>query len=655
MLNVNKRISPSFKERLLLLAVLLLSATTAFCNITLPRLISDGMVLQRDTPLKLWGWASPKEKVTLTFAGKQYTATADQEGNWMIMLPAQPAGGPHELHFQGENQVAVRDVLFGDVWLCSGQSNIELTMDRVKYKYPEVVQQVNLPQVRQFEVPDVYDFQGPRKEVRGGQWLPATTQNILKFSAVGFFFARDLHQKYQVPIGLINAALGGSPAEAWMSENALKPFPAAYQEAQQYKDQNFIKQIEEKDRDVLNSWYARLNQTDEGLKNNWRSATLNDADWKTMNLPGFWADGELGNVNGVVWFRREVQIPASLAGKSAEILLGTIVDADSVFINGQFVGTTSYQYPPRRYKIPANLLKEGKNVVTVRVINSGGRGGFVPNKPYYILAGEEQIDLTGPWKYRLGAKMDPLPGSTVIRWKPTGLYNAMIAPLTNYSLKGVLWYQGESNAGRPGDYAALMKFLIINWRAQWNQGNFPFLLVQLPNFMAPKTTPQESNWAAMRQAQLETLAVPNTGMAVAIDAGEANDIHPLDKQTVGHRLALVAQRVAYGDKNVVATGPLLKCMKRKRDKLVLTFTNTGSGLVSKDGKPLSYFAIAGSDHNFVWAKAEVKGKKVTVWNDAVEKPVKVRYAWADNPEGANLYNQEGLPASPFEAAVGEKK
>lgn len=634
--------------RSLLVSFFLLLVSAAYAQVRLPRLVSDGMVLQRETPNKLWGWAAPGESITLLFNQKQFSSTADSTGKWTIQLPPQKAGGPYELNFKGSNSITVKDILFGDVWLCSGQSNMELTLDRVKYRYPDVVASASNTYIRQFEVPDQYEFQAPRQDLSGGQWLAATPANILKFSAVGYFFADDLYRTYKVPIGLVNAALGGSPAEAWISEEGLRPFPAYLAEAQKFRNQSLITEIEAKDRKAQNDWLQLLNDTDEGLKKGWTDPALNDYNWEQMTVPGYWKDEKLGRLNGAVWFRKEIHLSQDPAGQPAQILLGTIVDADSVFINGRFVGTTSYQYPPRRYAIPAGVLKEGKNVIVIRVINRSGNGGFVKDKPYELRIGHQTIDLKGSWKYRPGARMQSAPGSTTIRWKPLGLFNAMIAPLTNYSIKGVLWYQGESNADRPQDYALLMQALITDWRRQWNHDDLPFLLVQLPNFMEARSTPTQSNWALMREAQLQTLRLPNTGLAVTIDAGEWNDIHPLNKQDVGQRLALQAKAVVYGEK-ITASGPLYRSVKRKGNKLIIRFSHTNGGLVSKDGGPLKHFALAGSDRRFVWANARIKGKKLVVWSDSIPHPAIVRYAWADNPEGANLYNRSGLPASPFEA------
>lgn len=627
-------------------ALCFLIAIQANGQLKLPRLISDGAVLQRDVSLTIWGWASADENVSVTLNGKTYSTKADTDGNWKIALPPQQAGGPHELHFKGKNEITVSNVLFGDVWVCSGQSNMELPMERVKEKYRDVIAQATNPNIREFLVADKYDFKKEHLDLDAGSWKSVSPETVLGFSAVAYFFARDLYAAYNVPIGLINSALGGSPAEAWMSEDALKQFPDAWSELQRFKDDNLIKEIEQRDQQNSQQWYARLNATDPGLMK-WHDAELDDSDWNEMTLPGYWADGPTGNVNGSMWFRKKINVPASFINKSGSLWVGRIVDADSVFVNGKFVGTTSYQYPPRRYSFGPDVLKAEENIISIRVISNAGRGGFVPDKPYFLAVGADTLDLKGTWKYKQGSVMPPQEAQTFIRWKPGGLYNRMISPLLNYSIKGVIWYQGESNTRDPKQYKEVFPAMIKNWRDKWKQGNFPFLFVQLANFMEISSEPTESSWAETRQAQFEALSLPNTGMAVIIDAGEWNDIHPLNKEDVGKRLALAARHVAYGEKNVVHSGPLYQSHKIKKNKVIITFSNTGSGLMAKGGGELKYFSIAGADKKFVWAQATIKKNKVVVWSDQVHKPVVVRYAWADNPEGANLYNKEGLPASPF--------
>jgi sialate O-acetylesterase len=638
-----KKIATLFLSLYLLLPV-------SYAQIRLPKLISNGMILQRDSKIKIWGWAAPNEKVSLHFSQKDYTATADKNGRWIILLPPQPAGGPHNMIISGTNRIEINDILFGDVWLCSGQSNMELTMDRLKDKYPAEIVGPGNNQVRQFLVPDKYDFNQGREDVDNGAWLPATGKYIPGFSAVAFFFAKELFEKYKVPIGLINAALGGSPVQAWISEEALKKFPAYYNEAQQFKDPSLISRIETKDSTTRANWYQLLNSRDEGLQQEWESPSFNDAGWQTFSIPGYWSDQQSTNTNGAAWFRKAINIPASMAGQPARLWLGRIVDADSVYVNGVFVGTTGYQYPPRKYGIPSGLLKAGNNLLAVRVINSSGKGGFVPDKPYTLFSGDQHIDLSGPWKYRMGATMDSLPEQTFVRWKATGLFNAMIVPLLNYAIKGAIWYQGEANTVKPREYQSLLTTLIKDWRSRWGQGDFPFLFVQLANYMSPDSTATESNWAELRQQQFNTLSVPRTAMAVTTDLGEWNDIHPLNKKEVGARLALQAMRLAYNDSKVVASGPLYQSMKIKGDSIILRFSNTGTGLIAAGDKTLQHFSIAGKDRKFIKANALIRGNEVIVWNKNITQPVAVRYAWANNPAGANLYNKEGLPASPFEAS-----
>jgi sialate O-acetylesterase len=628
----------------------LLISLNVFSQVRLPKLISDGMVLQRDTQLKIWGWASKKENISIRFIDSTYTATANNKGEWDIILSGLKAGGPYTMQIMANNSITIKDILVGDVWVCSGQSNMELPMSRVKPIYENEIANSENKFIRQFYVPQKYNFNKAECDFQSGSWKSANPENVLKFSAVGYFFQKELYDKYKIPVGVINASLGGSPAESWLSEDALNEFPEYYKEAQRFKDSSLIKQIEESDNKRINAWYALLRQKDEGYKdpqNTWYNPSLNTSDWAVMNIPGYWADSKLGFVNGVVWYRKNFIVPSSMSGKKVKLNLGRIVDADSVFVNASFVGTTSYQYPPRRYEIPEGVLKEGENNITVRVISNSGRGGFVPDKPYEIIFGDTKIDLTGGWQYKLGTVMQPLESQTFIRWKPEGLYNAMLAPLLNYRIKGVAWYQGESNAERAVEYRKLLPALIHDWRKNWDQGDFPFLIVQLPNFMESKSEPSESGWALLREAQLQTLSVPNTGLVVAIDIGEWNDIHPLNKKDVGIRLELAAENIAYGNNDVVYSGPSYKSMKIDGNKIILTLSNTGSGLVAKGGGKLKYFAIAGPDRKFVWASARIDNNSVVIWNDNVANPVAVRYAWADNPEGANLFNREGMPASPF--------
>ena len=357
----------------------------------------------------------------------------------------------------------------------------------------------------------------------------------------------------------------------------------------------------------------------------------------------------------MVWYRREIEIPPGLADLPARVFLGRIVDADALYINGRQVGNTTYQYPQRRYSVPPGILQPGKNLFVIRVTNNAGKGGFVPDKPYQLLLGKDTIDLTGYWEYKVGQVNSPMQGfggggGLAAQNQPAAIYNAMVAPLINYSVKGFIWYQGESNTGRAAEYARLQPALVADWREKWNQLNAPFLYVQLPGYMEMNYLPSESQWAQFREVQLQSLAVPNTAMAVAIDLGEWNDIHPGRKKEVGERLALAAEKLAYGNQTIVSSGPIFQSAQVDGNKIFISFSNTGSGLTTNDGEELSEFSIAGPDKKFVWAKAKIQGDKVVVWNDDIKDPEYVRYAWADNPVNPNLYNKEGLPASPFQTS-----
>jgi len=618
----------------------------------LPRLISDGMVLQRDKDIKIWGWALPGETVTVSFMGQTYSSTADAKGKWEVLLPKLPAGGPHSMEITASQQrIIVKDILIGDVWVCSGQSNMVIPMERVKDIYEDEIAHCDNPLIRQFTVPDRYDFNGPREDLDGGIWEPLNADTVLRFSAVGYFFAKALFAKYGIPIGLIKACVGGTPIEAWMSEEVVRQFPGNMEIVEQLRVDGYIDSIKQMEEAKVRAWYESIDENDKGIQKDhvpWFAPEYDASDWARVKLPASWKEMGLDSVKGAVWFRKEIDVPAFMAGKPAKLYMGTIVDSDRTYVNGVLVGSTSYRYPPRKYEVPAGLLKAGKNVITVRVISNDGNGEFVKGKIYKLFGHGYEINLEGEWQYRVGAAIDePLPTVTFFQYKPTGLFNGMIAPLLNYGIKGVIWYQGESNTDDPKGYCEKFCAMIADWRKKWGQGDFPFLYVQLANFMEAKDQPSESQWAQLREEQRRALCLPNTGMAVAIDLGEWNDLHPLNKKDVGERLALLARKLAYGEKDLVASGPLYKSMRVEGNKAIIEFSNIGSGLMVKGGGQLKHFAIAGRDKKFVWAKAIIEDDRVVVWHDDIPNPVAVRYAWADNPEGANLYNREGLPASPF--------
>ncbi|GAF04042.1 sialate O-acetylesterase [Saccharicrinis fermentans] len=631
-----------------LICILLSCITNA--QIRLPQLVSNGMVLQRNQTINIWGWASANENVTLTFREQKYSCEASAEGSWMLTLPAQQAGGPYTMLLKGKNEILLKDIYIGDVWLCSGQSNMELPMRRVESRYREEIKLINTQTIRQFWIPRQYDFNNQREDISEGAWKPATPENIMDFSAVAYFFAKHIQKNQNVPVGLINSSMGGSPVEAWISEEKLKPFKDAWQEQQKYKNDEWIQQIRADDKQRNQQWFRELSIKDKGRNGTikWNDVSLNDSSWSTLAIPGFWSTEDLKFQNGTIWFRKDFTITEDMLAQPAKLELGCIVDADSVFINGQFIGNTTYRYPPRIYKVPAGILKVGKNNITIKVISQSGNGGFVPDKKYELTNSLDTILLSGNWKYKIGAQMPPLQGQTFIRWKPSGLYNAMIHPLHHFTIKGAIWYQGESNVGRAKAYEQRLSAMIKNWREEWQQDDFPFLIVQLANFLEEKSEPTKSEWAQLRAAQFKVATtVPNAALACTIDLGEWNDIHPLNKDDVGNRLALAAEKIAYNNRRVVSSGPTFKKYKIKGKYIEIRFNNTGSGMVIQTGNKLLGFSIAGEDGKYVWAQAKIKGNKIIVWNDQISKPRAVRYAWADNPANANLYNKEGLPAVPF--------
>lgn len=622
-------------------------------EIRLPVLISDGMVLQRNVPISIWGWGDADEIIKIDFNGFNLAKKINEDGTWELILPSMKAGGPFLMKISCNDQtVEVKDIWIGDVWLCSGQSNMETTMERVEPMFPEEFINVKKSPIRYFDVPDDYTFTEVKSDLKGGKWKALNEENIRSYAAVAYFFAKNINEKYSVPVGVINASVGGSPIQSWLREEDLKQFPKDYEEALYFQKPGVIEEIEKTDRDKINQWRQALLSKDLGLTNldsPWFSPEFQPKDWEEMNSLDLLPLENSRPVNGVYWFRKEIYLDFDPADyENAKLLLGTLVDSDEAYLNGVSVGNTGYRYPPRRYSVPAGVLKKGKNILTLRIVSERGSGGFVTEKPYQLEIGNQIIDLNNTWEYKIGAKMPEAPSQTSIRFKPMGLYNAMIAPLHNFQIKGILWYQGESNVGEAKVYEKQFAALIEGWREEWKRPRLPFLYVQLPNFMEVSSEPQESGWAEMRETQRKSLEISNTGMAITIDVGEANDIHPLDKKSVGDRLALQAQKLVYGEKTGPFSGPLFEKAKVQKGKLILTFNEIGRGLSTSDSKSLSGFAIAKEDGEFHWIAAIIKNHKVIIDLQGFDTPYKLRYAWANNPKSANLINSAGLPASPFE-------
>ena len=625
--------------------VLLFTITTAFCQVRLPRLISNGMILQRDTKIKIWGWAAPNENIAINFINADYQVTANSAGDWELQLPVLNAGGPYTMKINASNTIEINDILIGDVWLCSGQSNMALAMSNVASTYANDVSSSTNEKIRNFNVSREYEFNTPRIDLSNGEWMKANPTNVLKFSAAAYFFAKALYDKYQIPIGMIHSSNGGTPIHAWMSEKALKYFPETVAEIQLLKNTDYVNAIVQNDINLEKTWNTTLIKNDLGIKNNWKSNGTDTSSWSDITV------GFTKRDIGAVWYKKEITVSSETAANPSLLQLAILIEADSTYVNGKLVGHTNNQYAIRKYDIPANTFVEGKNTITIRLVNNSLTGGFY-GSIFQLIGTNEIIGLKGTWKTKVGYAMPPLADPVNLLWKPTALYNSMIEPLKNYALKGAIWYQGEGNTGKPSQYSIYLRSMIEDWRSLFNNPTMPFLYVQLPNYQAAVANPAESNWALLRESQFKTLAVPYTGMATTIDVGDANNLHPVYKKPVGTRLALAAQRVAYNNQQVVSSGPLYESMKIVGNTIELTFNTLGSLMKFKSsgGTPVgthTNFAIAGSNKTFVWAQAKIEGNKVIVWNDAISKPVAVRYAWGQNPAGEKLFNIEDLPASPF--------
>ena len=624
-------------------------------------LFSDNMVLQRGQKVPVWGWTTPGQAVTVRFGGKgvnvgrQARAVAGRDGKWTAFLPVLDADNQtYSLTASaGPHTETRKNILVGDVWICSGQSNMEFGIGMTDSSTAEIAA-ANYPNIRLFLTG--HDIaMTPQTTPSSGAWAVCTPETIKQggwngFSAVGYFFGRDLQKKIKVPIGLIETNWGGTPAQAWTSAAALETMP------------DFRPALEAQ-RQALNApggypallaaWYARNDKGSAPGTQSWAAPTIDSQAWPTMTLPQNWeAAGipALANFDGVVWYRKQFILNADSIKVPLTLHLGPVDDRDTTYINGTVVGSKDDYAVPRDYPIPASALRVGLNVVAVRVLDTGGGGGIYGKPGQLSLDGKgENISLGGDWAYKIGGALPagdlpPTQGSD--QNQPAVLYNGMIAPLLTYGIKGAIWYQGESNSGNAKQYQTLLPTLINDWRGRWGEGPFPFLIVQLANFGGNPDQPGESGWAELREAQSMTAAtLPKTGLAVAVDIGNPADIHPTNKQEVGRRLALTAESVAYGLPGE-SSGPVFTTLKTGPGVVRLDFAHTTGGLVAKGGV-LTGFAIAGADGKFVRADAKIDGdSSVEVSSPAVPNPTDVRYGWADSPV-CNLYNGFGLPASPF--------
>lgn len=641
-------------------------------EIVLPAIFSDHMVLQRAAKVPIWGQAFPGEGVIVTIDGQTVKATADGEGRWKAVLNLQTSGpGPFEMQVEGRNVIRIADVVVGEVWLASGQSNMEFKLDQTIYGPKEVAASDNV-KLRHFQVKTAA-LPAPTRDLEG-TWEISSPATSGGFSAVGYFFARELQKNLGVPVGIINASVGATPSEAWTSEQALNTVPALkagkeriLQEAKDYPS------AQVKFSSDFARWLKDMSREDKAT-GAWEADSGTDG-WEKVTLPG---DLKKAGTAGVLWLRRTVDIPQAMSGRSPRLDMGLFGGVSAVFWNGSLIKKYTAEESAnantrQAYDIPASLIKTGANVLTIRL--------YAPLE-YPVLSAPIKLDalnLAGDWEIKSETQFPALtaearssfpampPPALAPRFLPYHLFNGMIHPLIPYALRGVIWYQGEANSPRAFQYRTAFPLLIEDWRTRWGQESLPFYFCQLANFKAKSEKPGDHPWAEMREAQAMALKLPQTGQAVLIDLGEAGDIHPRNKKDVGQRLAKIALAKDYGQA-IPFSGPAYQSMKVEGNKIRLTFKSNGGGLVAKPvpsthvvkslknetaslvrnspNSELEGFAVCASDQKWVWADAKIEGEDVIVWADSVSAPVAVRYAWGFNPTG-NLYNAADLPASPF--------
>ena len=634
-------------------------------TLRLPKLLDDGCVLQAGVDMHIWGTGDPGRIVLTRLADERHMVQVKDDGTWNAPYGPIEAGGPYELticYEDGAERIS-RQCYAGEVFLCSGQSNMELPMAWVRADYPQEWDRDPDPLLRQYKVIPDYDFKGPRDDHDRAFWQGCDADTLDDFSALAYFFGRRIRQWLGVPVGLLNISLGGSPIESWMDIDTLRAFPEALASLEPYlgdgvASKRSLDSVAERDR-----WYQALGyEAVADAHHEWlpliawdcpesKNIEPRDVAWHDIRLPGWYKDRGLAGFRGEITMRKTVFLPPSDAGKPALLRLGTMNDADHTWVNGVLVGGRSNVYEPRDYPVAAGVLRAGANEIRMRLVVERPGGRVTPGKRMTLTIGDDVFDLSGIWQYAVTAEADrDCPFEDFVRWKPTGLYNAMLAPCFPYAVRAVLWYQGESNAGRPGEYEALLTAMLKDWRVKFADEDLPFFIMQLPNFMQTHQQPVESGWAGMREAQRQvTLKLPNTSLVVAIDLGEWNDIHPLNKKELARRVALQVKKKVYGHKDIVHSGPLCTAAAIEGGKVILSFEAGTDGLMPV--AQLKGFALAGTDGRYKWAEATVEGNKVIVWSEGIAQPTKVRYAWDDNPQEANLKNKAGLPASPFQMDV----
>ena len=630
-----------------LLAVML--TASAFANIKLPKIFSDNMVLQRDKPINIWGWAAPNEKVTVIFNKQTKTVSATNKGKWMLVLTNENAGGPYKLIVKGGNKITLNNILVGEVWVCSGQSNMEMPIEGWGHinNYKQEIEAANYPMIRHIKVPNTVS-DALQEDISGGDWKVCSPETAGDFSAAGYFFARELFNKLKVPIGLINTSWGGTQVEAWTSEEAFENNAAFKYVATASKGVNIAQKMKDRNENILKNIIKFQGDFKEGANTNeWKNADFDDSKWPLIKVPGLWENEGLPDLDGTIWMRKTIIIKEEDAGKPAQLSLSVIDDNDETFINGTKIGSTTGYNTSRDYTIGAGILKAGKNTIAVKIEDTGGGGGiYGVAAAIKLTIGETIIPLAGDWLLNV-AEIKGGASAVGPNDYPSLLYNTMINPLINYTIKGALWYQGEANADRAYQYRSAFPLMINDWRKQFRQGNFPFYYVQLATFGNTEANSNNgSNWGELREAQAMTLSLPNTGMVITTDIGNPADIHPKNKQDVGKRLALIALHNDYKIPGEYESAQF-QTIKINGNAATLSFTHTGGALKVKDATLILGFEIAGADKKFKPAVAKIEGDKIIVSANDILQPVSVRYNWANDASAGNIVNKIDLPLAPF--------
>lgn len=678
--NILKK-NPLVYNKIVMLFAILTFCGTISAEVKLPAIISDHMLLEKSANTAIWGKADPGEKITVTLNNCVATTKTDTTGRWQLTLNLKDSPtGPFEMKVKGKNEITIKDVVVGEVWLAAGQSNMQFVLQHELTSAEEIPKSANTF-LRHFKIQNIASLD-PLDDCRG-KWIIAGPKTSGKFTAVGYFFAKTLNKKLNTPVGIINASWGGTSSEGWTSTEALCSAPD-YKEKVEEKITASKAYPALKDAYVLNfgKWLKETNRTDRPTGNiqTFAGEDIDISSWVKVKIPGSIA-GEGLPVSGAIWIRREIQIPAKSAKRSLFIrpIGGEINGFESVYWNGKLIKQTTFlDFPgipfPRRYRIPANIVKQGINVLAIRVFAPVGKPKMGGRS---MIAGRQRVD--GEWLGKaeftfptlepdmLAKVPPPPPFPTLVQGVPGSLFNGMINPILPYTIKGVIWYQGEANATRAEQYRRSFPLLINDWRKKKQQADMPFYFCQLTSWKPKKKQPSNSFWAELREAQTMALKLPNTGMAVTIDRGEANCVHPLNKKDIGERLAKIALARDYNIKTPYS-GPIYKSVKFESGKAIISLSHTDGGLVAKKllptynlylnykkvapllanspGSELEGFAICGKDKKWSWANAKIDGNNVVVWSDKVPEPIAVRYGWADNPT-VNLYNGAGFPASPF--------